>query len=75
MPDLARTIYQSYPSIAFAEPAFPDSHTEHAFTPALRTSEGGVDNIFFRDYQPLSDALNGLHVHDSRSDDQYWRVI
>jgi extracellular matrix protein 14 len=54
MPDLARTIYQSYPSIAFAEPAFPDSHTEHAFTPALRTSDGGVDNIFFRDYQPLS---------------------
>lgn len=54
MPDLARTIYQSYPSLAFAEPAFPDGHTEHAFTPALRTSEGGVDNIFFRDYQPLS---------------------
>jgi extracellular matrix protein 14 len=53
MPDLARTIYQSYPSIAFAEPTFPPSHAEHAFTPALRTSEG-VDNIFFRDYQPLS---------------------
>jgi extracellular matrix protein 14 len=54
MPDLARTIYQSYPSLAFGEPAFPDGHTEHAFTPALRTSDGGVDNIFFRDYQPLS---------------------
>jgi extracellular matrix protein 14 len=54
MPDLARTIYQSYPSITFEEPAFPESHTEHAFTPALRKTEGGVDNIFFREYQPLS---------------------
>lgn len=52
MPDLARTIYQSYPSITFGEPSFPPSHS-HAFTPALRASDG-VDNIFFRDYQPLS---------------------
>jgi extracellular matrix protein 14 len=54
MPDLAKTIYQSYPSIAFAQPEFPPSRPEHAFTPALRTSKEGVDNIFFRDYQPLS---------------------
>jgi extracellular matrix protein 14 len=54
MPDLARSIYQSYPSLTFGEPAFPDGHPEPAFTPALRTSDGGVDNIFFRDYQPLS---------------------
>lgn len=54
MPDLARTIYQSYPSLAFGKPVFPESHTVHAFTPALRTADGDVDNIFFRDYQPLS---------------------
>jgi extracellular matrix protein 14 len=51
MPDLAKTIYQSYPSIAFAEPEFPPSRG--AFTPALKTSDG-VENIFFRDYQPFS---------------------
>jgi extracellular matrix protein 14 len=54
MPDLARTIHQSYPSIAFAEPAFPQSHTDHAFTLTLRKAKGSVDNIFFREYQPLS---------------------
>lgn len=52
MPDLAKTIYQTYPSIAFSEPSFSASHS-HAFTPSLKSS-GGVDNIFFRDYQPLS---------------------
>jgi extracellular matrix protein 14 len=52
MPDLAKTIYQSYPSITFTEPSFPPSHAA-AFTPSLTTSEG-VDNIFFRDYQPFS---------------------
>jgi extracellular matrix protein 14 len=53
MPDLAKTIYQSYPSIAFADPALAPSRTDRSFTPALRTSDG-VENIFFRDYQPLS---------------------
>ncbi|TAQ87708.1 hypothetical protein B7494_g3952 [Chlorociboria aeruginascens] len=54
MPDLARTIYQSYPSITFTEPSFPPSR-EHAFTPTLGTkSLDNTDNIFFRDYQPLS---------------------
>jgi len=52
MPDLAKTIYQSYPSVSSSEPSFPPTHA-HAFTPSLKTSDG-VDNIFFRDYQPLS---------------------
>src|SRR3954464_14963100 len=55
MPDLAKSIYQSYPSMAYADVAFPSKHSEQAFTPALRTgSVDGVDNIFFQDYQPLS---------------------
>lgn len=53
MPDLAKSIYQSYPSIAFAEPAPHLVHADRAFTPELRSSDG-VENIFFRDYQPLS---------------------
>lgn len=53
MPDLAKAIYQSYPSIAFNEPSFPPSHAP-AFTPSLTASSDGVDNIFFRDYQPFS---------------------
>lgn len=51
MPDLARTIYQTYPSFAFADPAYPPNRAE-VFTPAIR--DGGVENIFFSDYQPLS---------------------
>ncbi|KAH8780375.1 putative metallocarboxypeptidase ecm14 [Hyaloscypha finlandica] len=53
MPDLAKTIYQSYPSIAFADPSLSPNRADRSFTPALRTSDG-VENIFFRDYQPLS---------------------
>ncbi|KAE8442126.1 putative metallocarboxypeptidase ecm14 [Mollisiaceae sp. DMI_Dod_QoI] len=53
MPDLANTIYQTYPSITFGEPSFPPTHPDRAFTPALKTSDG-VENIFFRDYQPYS---------------------
>jgi extracellular matrix protein 14 len=53
MPDLAKTIYQSYPSIAFADPSISPKGADRSFTPALRTSEG-VENIFFRDYQPFS---------------------
>ncbi|KAE9367818.1 zinc carboxypeptidase-like protein [Stipitochalara longipes BDJ] len=53
MPDLAKTIYQSYPSITFADPSLVPNRADRSFTPALRTSDG-VDNIFFRDYQPLS---------------------
>jgi len=54
MPDLARTIYQSYPSITFEAPQLPERHTEHSFTSSVRTASGATDNIFFRDYQPLS---------------------
>jgi len=54
MPDLAKTIYQSYPSVTFAsDPSFPPSHA-NAFTPTLKATRDGVENIFFRDYQPLS---------------------
>ncbi|KAG4435520.1 putative metallocarboxypeptidase ecm14 [Cadophora sp. M221] len=53
MPDLARTIYQSYPSLAFSEPQPPLGRSDRSFTPNLRASDG-VDNIFFQDYQPFS---------------------
>lgn len=55
MPDLAKSIYQTYPAMAYADRAFPAKHVERAFTPALRTSTAdGADNIFFQNYQPLS---------------------
>lgn len=58
MPDLAKTIYQSYPSIAFGQPAFPPSHFTKVFTPDLKAKDvkikDGGDNLFFEDYQPLS---------------------
>ncbi|RDW65342.1 putative metallocarboxypeptidase ecm14 [Coleophoma crateriformis] len=57
MPDLAKTIYQSYPSITFEdfEPATPSRRDAQAFSPALKTTGGAdLDNIFFRDYQPYS---------------------
>ncbi|KAH7360092.1 putative metallocarboxypeptidase ecm14 [Rhexocercosporidium sp. MPI-PUGE-AT-0058] len=53
MPDLASTIYQSYPSLAFSEPEPPLIRSDRSFTPNLRASDG-VDNIFFQDYQPFS---------------------
>lgn len=54
MPDLARSIYQTYPSLTFKDPTFPPNRAEHAFTPALKKTDSGVNNIFFEDYQPLS---------------------
>ncbi|KAL5351293.1 putative metallocarboxypeptidase ecm14 [Pseudogymnoascus australis] len=63
MPDLAQSIYQSYPSLAFSStPPFPPSQAAHSFTPSvpnkptsdLHKASGATDNIFFRDYQPLS---------------------
>lgn len=58
MPDLAKSIYQSYPSIAFGQPAFPPSHFARVFTPDLKAKDvkakDGGDNLFFEDYQPLS---------------------
>lgn len=52
MPDLAKTIYNTYPSIAF-EKFTERMHPARAFTPDLRAKDG-VDNVFFKDYQPLS---------------------
>lgn len=52
MPDLADSIYQTYPSSSRAEKRLSSSH-DRTFTPTLKTSDG-VDNIFFNDYQPLS---------------------
>ncbi|OBT52482.1 hypothetical protein VE04_07478, partial [Pseudogymnoascus sp. 24MN13] len=53
MPDLAQSIYQSYPSLAFSSP-FPPSAGHSSFTPSVHKTDGATDNIFFRDYQPLS---------------------
>lgn len=53
MPDLAKVIYQSYPSITWEGTSFAASPADRVFTPELKTSEG-VENIFFRDYQPFS---------------------
>ncbi|KFY48752.1 hypothetical protein V495_01059 [Pseudogymnoascus sp. VKM F-4514 (FW-929)] len=62
MPSLARSIYQSYPSLAlssntppFLPPAGPNSFDPsiHKITTDIRKSDA-TDNIFFRDYQPLS---------------------
>lgn len=53
MHDLARTIFESYPSPALHELS-PSSREDHrAFTPDLRTSPDAT-NLFFRTYQPLS---------------------
>ncbi|OBT68226.1 hypothetical protein VE03_02334 [Pseudogymnoascus sp. 23342-1-I1] len=55
MPDLAQSIYQSYPSLAFSTPPFPPTPGgSPSFTPSLHKSSAATDNIFFRDYQPLS---------------------
>lgn len=57
MPDLAKTIYQSYPSINFDEPesSFPPRHDAKPFSLDLKASRRqDVDNIFFQDYQPFS---------------------
>ncbi|XMA07954.1 hypothetical protein WAI453_000745 [Rhynchosporium graminicola] len=51
MPDLAKSIYQSYPSLAFQEQQ--PIRSDRSFTPFLKAS-GGADNIFFQDYQPFS---------------------
>jgi extracellular matrix protein 14 len=50
MPDLAKAIFQSYPSSRReSAPQTP----RNAFTPLLQNPRG-VDNIFFSEYQPLS---------------------
>lgn len=52
MHDLAQAIFESYPSIAFADPSLA-REASRPFTPELRPSTDET-NIFFRDYQPLS---------------------
>lgn len=52
MPDLADSIYQTYPSSSRNEKRLSSSH-DRTFTPTLKARDG-VDNIFFNDYQPLS---------------------
>ncbi len=54
MHDLARTIYESYPSPALAEPSVLTLEDRRTFSHSLRTSNDNRHNIFFSDYQPLS---------------------
>lgn len=64
MPDLARTIYESYPSVTFPRPERTTHHQSGAFTPRLKTSDG-PDNIFFRDYQPFSVIVPWMRLMES----------
>ncbi|KAI9804419.1 MAG: putative metallocarboxypeptidase ecm14 [Sarcosagium campestre] len=52
MHDLAQSIHESYPSPAFDRSGTPQDG--NAFTPALRSASSSEENLFFRDYQPLS---------------------
>lgn len=52
MPNLAETIQQSYPTISIPEPSSTPSRS--VFTPSLKSSDDGLGEIFFGDYQPLS---------------------
>ena len=55
MHDLAKAIYDSYPSPAFADPSPSSSEGTRSFSPNLGQQEQGNErNIFFRNYQPLS---------------------
>ncbi|KAI9845264.1 MAG: putative metallocarboxypeptidase ecm14 [Sclerophora amabilis] len=54
MHDLAQAIYESYPSPAFVDHSSSSPVHHNAFSPNLRTSTESTNNIFFRDYQPLS---------------------
>lgn len=52
MPNLAETIQQSYPTISYPEPSSTPGRS--VFTPSLKSSDDGLGDIFFGDYQPLS---------------------
>ncbi|KAI9844666.1 MAG: putative metallocarboxypeptidase ecm14, partial [Pleopsidium flavum] len=54
MHDLAQTIYESYPSPAFADSSSQSLEDHRTFSPSLRSTPDSESNIFFRDYQPLS---------------------
>ena len=53
MHDLAQSIYESFPSPAFADLSSSDRDSHGSFGPSLRSS-GDETNLFFQDYQPLS---------------------
>ena len=64
MHDLARTIYDSYPSSA-APDSSPTPHANfRGFNPSLRTSPD-ESNVFFHDYQPLSVILPWMRLLQS----------
>ena len=54
IPDLAEAVAATYPSRPMARNQFDPNRIDPAM---LRTSVDSVDNIFFRDYQPLSVSL------------------
>ncbi|KAL8674211.1 MAG: hypothetical protein Q9168_001379 [Polycauliona sp. 1 TL-2023] len=55
MHDLARAIFESYPSLTFDDPSPPAQDVQRPFSPVLQTpSDPHQTNIFFRNYQPLS---------------------
>ena len=53
MHDLAKAIYESYPSLTFKDPSPQAEQPSRPFSPSLRPSADDT-NIFFREYQPLS---------------------
>ncbi|KAI9802610.1 MAG: putative metallocarboxypeptidase ecm14 [Piccolia ochrophora] len=53
MHDLAQTILDSYPMLSALDGPTP-SHERHVFSPSLKSTKQPGENIFFRDYQPLS---------------------
>ena len=53
MHDLAQAIFESFPSLAFVDPSPPPKEASRPFSPDLRPSTD-ENNIFFREYQPLS---------------------
>jgi len=65
MHDLAQTIYESYPSLAFQQPSPPPHDTHRTFSPSLRPSPPSETNIFFREYQPLSVIIPWMRLLQS----------
>lgn len=53
MPDLAKNILQTYPSVAFAQPEPAPLRMDRSSTPSA-TLSGMSNNIFFQDYRPYS---------------------
>ena len=54
MPDLARAIYDSFPSPATVNPSAPSSSDRRTFSPSVAPTSYGSTNLFFHSYQPLS---------------------